>query len=149
MSGHLSLITGLLLKDCLEDQRNLLVPDGGGHILAVTHTAAVQWFRLMMSVAPSSLEAAVTNGRTLRAVLALWDLWSWGESCSLEGAAAALEPKVAAGSKFKGRGGLQWRRLDLPAAWLDRLSHKDWMKTTLCVCTNIYLSLFCRTVLDV
>ena len=97
MSGHLSLITGLLLKDCLEDQRNLLVPDGGGHILAVTHTAAVQWFRLMMSVA---LEAAVTNGRTLRAVLALWDLR--GESCSLEGAAAALEPKVAAGSKFKG-----------------------------------------------
>ena len=103
MSGHLSLITGLLLKDCLEDQRNLLVPDGGGHILAVTHTAAVQWFRLMMSVAPSSLEAGVTNGRTLRAVLALWDLWSWGESCSLEGAAAALEPKVAAGSKFKGK----------------------------------------------
>ena len=72
-----------------------------------------------------------------------------GESFSLEGAAAALEPKVAAGSKFKGRGGLQWRRLDLPAAWLDRLSHKDWMKTTSCVCTNIYLSLFCRTVLDV
>ena len=103
MSCHLSLITGLLLKDCLEDQRNLLVPDGGGHILAVTHTAAVQWFRLMMSVAPSSLEAAVTNGRTLRAVLALWDLLSWGESCSLEGAAAEPEPKVAAGSKFKGK----------------------------------------------
>ena len=53
--------------------------------------------------------------------------------------------------QVQGQGGLQWRRLDqdLPAAWLDRLSHKDWMKTTLCVCTNIYLSLFCRTVLDV
>ena len=147
MIGHLSLITGLLLKDCLEDQRNLLVPDGGGHILAVTHTAAVQWFRLMMSVAPSSLEAAVTNGRTLRAVLALWDLWSWGElQPRRRGSSAGAQSGCR--QQVQGQGGLQWRRLDqdLPAAWLD---HKDWMKTTSCVCTNIYLSLFCRTVLDV
>ena len=45
-SGNLSLLTGLLLKDRLEDQSNLLVPDGSGHVLTVTHTAAVQWLRL-------------------------------------------------------------------------------------------------------
>ena len=57
-SGNLSLLTGLLLKDRLEDQSNLLVPDGSGHVLTVTHTGAVQWLRLM-SVELSSLEAAV------------------------------------------------------------------------------------------
>ena len=62
----------------------------------------------------------------LRAVLALWDLPSWGESCSLEGAAAALEPKVAAGSKFKGTAtcsGGGWTKTCLLHGWI-RLSHR-------------------------
>ena len=58
LRDNLSLVAGLLLKDRLKDQSNLLVPDGGGHVLTVTHTGAVQWLRLM-SVEPSSLEAAV------------------------------------------------------------------------------------------
>ena len=56
MSGHLSLITGLLLKDSLKDQGDLLVPHRGGHVLTVTHTGAVRWLGLK-SVEPRSLEA--------------------------------------------------------------------------------------------
>lgn len=74
----------------------------------------------LVSVELSSLEAVRTNGRRLRAAVALWDLLDGRKAGNLAGRAPVLEPKVTAGSKFKAgaacSGGCCW--LDLPSAWL-------------------------------
>ena len=114
-TGNLSLVTGLLLKDCLEDQSNLLVPDRGGHVLTVTHTAAVQ-------SSQTGVSRAVVTGGCL-------DQWKdvEGSRCTpgSVGRPLSLQPRrddSSAGTQsdcrqqVQGQSGLQWRPLDLPSA---------------------------------
>ena len=109
-SGNLSLLTGLLLKDRLKDQGNLLVPDGSGHVLTVTHTAAVQSGQTDVS------RAVVTGGCRVQwkevegsrgTVGSVGRPQSWQPR--REGASVGTQSDCR--QQVQGRRGLQWRLL--------------------------------------